>query len=195
MNGRGVDGDGLTEMEKNSYKPYPCGIVIHPAIDGCSQLRSEGLRPDDIESITLKVHPLVLELTGRKNPKDGLEAKFSVYFGAACGLLFGKATPAEYTDEIVKETATLRDRITATVDDSLRPDECHISVQTASDIREKHVEHAVGSLANPMSNEQFRQKFDGQIAPVKGEDVSARLFSALEQIWNAEDVGKIVRVD
>lgn len=137
----------------------------------------------------------MLELTGRKYPKDGLEAKFSVYFGAACGLLFGKATPTEYTDEVVKETATLRDRITATVDNSLRPDECHISVQTASEIREKHVEHAVGSLANPMSNEQFKQKFEGQIASVVGADACARLFSALEQIWNAEDVGKIVRLD
>lgn len=182
-------------MEKNSYKPYPCGIVIHPAIDGCSQLKAEGVRVDEIESITLKVHPLVIELTGRKYPKDGLEAKFSVYFGAACGLLFGKATPSEYTDEFVKQTASLRDRTTAVVDPDVRPDECHITVQTAGGTREKHIEHAVGSLANPMSDEQFRQKFDGQVVSVVGESACDRLFSALGQTWNTEDVGRVIRLN
>jgi 2-methylcitrate dehydratase PrpD len=27
------------EISVNSYKPFPCGVVIHPAIDGCLQLR------------------------------------------------------------------------------------------------------------------------------------------------------------
>lgn len=182
-------------MEKNSYKPYPCGIVIHPAIDGCSQLKSEGVRADEIESVILTVHPLVLELTGRKYPKDSLEAKFSVYFGAACGLLFGKATPAEYTDEVVQQTAGLRERTTATVDQSMRPDECHIAVQTATGLHEKHVEHAVGSLANPMSDEQFRRKFDDQVEPVIGATACAELFSDLAQISKAEDVRSIIRLD
>ena len=27
------------EISLNTYKPFACGIVIHPAIDGCVQLR------------------------------------------------------------------------------------------------------------------------------------------------------------
>ena len=46
-------------------------------------------------------------MTG-KTPHDGIEAKFSIYHGAACGLLFGKATPAECEDEVVVQTAELR---------------------------------------------------------------------------------------
>ena len=34
---------------------------------------------------------LVLELTGKKEPADGLQAKFSVYHGCAAGLIFGQA--------------------------------------------------------------------------------------------------------
>src|SRR5688572_17141854 len=29
------------EIAANSYKPYACGVVIHPAIDGCIQLRNQ----------------------------------------------------------------------------------------------------------------------------------------------------------
>ena len=32
--GTGADGDMKWEVEKNSFKPFPCGIVINPAIDG-----------------------------------------------------------------------------------------------------------------------------------------------------------------
>ena len=66
--------------------------MIHPSIDACSQLRAQGVKPEQIERIELKVHSLVLELTGKKEPKDGLEAKFSVYHGCAAGLMVGQAT-------------------------------------------------------------------------------------------------------
>src|SRR5690606_2833388 len=29
------------EADLNSYKPFACGIVIHPTIDGCCQLREK----------------------------------------------------------------------------------------------------------------------------------------------------------
>ncbi|HLS87702.1 MAG TPA: MmgE/PrpD family protein, partial [Burkholderiales bacterium] len=71
------------EAALNSYKPFACGIVIHPTIDGCRQLR-EALGADvgSIASVELEVHPLVLELTGKKAPRTGLETKFSVYHAA-----------------------------------------------------------------------------------------------------------------
>ncbi len=68
--------DGLGERWEaglNSYKPFACGIVIHPTIDGCIQLRDElGDDVARIESVALRAHPLVLELTGKTEPKTGL---------------------------------------------------------------------------------------------------------------------------
>ncbi|HZI82475.1 MAG TPA: MmgE/PrpD family protein, partial [Casimicrobiaceae bacterium] len=63
-----TEGLGETwELDANSYKPFACGVVVHPAIDGCLQLRAEHrLAPPAIEAIELRVHPLVLELTGKK---------------------------------------------------------------------------------------------------------------------------------
>jgi len=77
------------EISFNSYKPFACGIVIHPSIDACVQLRERGVKPEQVARIELKVHSLVLELTGKKEPADGLQGKFSVYHGCAAGLVFG----------------------------------------------------------------------------------------------------------
>src|SRR6059058_3446905 len=79
------------EISFNTYKPFACGIVIHPTIDAATQLRAQGVKPDDVERVELKVHSLVLELTGKKEPQDGLQGKFSVYHGFAAGLMFGRA--------------------------------------------------------------------------------------------------------
>jgi 2-methylcitrate dehydratase PrpD len=48
---------GLREhwvFAKNTYKPYPRGIVLHSLVDGCLQLKREhALFPADIGSITV----------------------------------------------------------------------------------------------------------------------------------------------
>jgi 2-methylcitrate dehydratase PrpD len=69
------------EIALNTFKPFACGIVIHPSIDACVQLREQGVTPEQVERIELKVHSLVPELTGKTEPADGLQAKFSVYYG------------------------------------------------------------------------------------------------------------------
>ncbi|MEO8679036.1 MAG: MmgE/PrpD family protein, partial [Vicinamibacterales bacterium] len=88
------------EILFNTYKPFACGIVIHPAIDACLQLRNEHtLTADQIERIDLRVHPLVLELTGKKTPQTGLEGKFSVYFAAALAIVQGSAGMRDFSDQ------------------------------------------------------------------------------------------------
>ncbi|KAF4494147.1 immune-responsive 1 [Fusarium agapanthi] len=157
---------GRWEILRNSFKPFPCGIVIHPAIDACVQLHAllirEGHSPSQIESVTVQVHPLVLELTGKKTPKDGLEAKFSVYHSGACGLLLGRATPSEYQDNVVLDPAVIaiRDRITANIDTSIAADSAKVSVALQSgEVFTKYVEHAIGSRENPLSDEKLQEKF------------------------------------
>ncbi len=76
------------EAALNTYKPFACGIVMHPAIDAAIQLRNENkLTAEQIERVDLKVHPLVIELTGKKTPREGLEGKFSIYHAVAVALV------------------------------------------------------------------------------------------------------------
>ena len=179
------------EISCNSYKPFACGIVIHPSIDACVQLREQGVRPADVARIELKVHSLVLELTGKKTPADGLQAKFSVYHGCAAGLTFGRAAEDEFSDAVVNraDMVALRAKVVATVDDAI--DEASAGVTAVlNDGRRVHVfvEHAIGSLQKPMSDAQLEGKFHGLSDPVLGAAASSRLIAACWQVGGAADL-------
>jgi 2-methylcitrate dehydratase PrpD len=179
------------EISFNSYKPFACGIVIHPSIDACAQLRAQGVTPEQVERIELKVHSLVLELTGKKEPADGLQAKFSVYHGCAAGLTFGRAAEEEFSDDVVNrpDMVALRRKVVATVDDSI--DEASADVTAVlNDGRRVHVfvEHAIGSLQNPMTDDQLEAKFHGLSDAVLGADKTAALLQACWALGDAPDV-------
>src|SRR4051812_42937611 len=117
------------EISFNTYKPFACGIVIHPSIDAATQLKDKGVTPEQVERIELRVHSLVLELTGRKEPKDGLQGKFSVYHGCAVGLTYGRAGESEYADDVVTDprVVDIRNKVVATVDDSISEEAAHVT--------------------------------------------------------------------
>jgi 2-methylcitrate dehydratase PrpD len=184
------------EISFNTYKPFACGIVIHPSIDGCVQLRNaHGLRAGDVERVDLKVHSLVLELTGKKAPRTGLEGKFSVFHACAAGLLYGQAGEAEFADAVVAspEVIALRDRIHATVDASVAEEAADVTV-TTRDGRKLHVlvEHAIGSLQRPMSDADLDRKFHGLVDPVLGTARADDLIAQFARLAQAKDVRAIV---
>ena len=191
-------GDALGErfeISYNAYKPFACGIVIHPSIDGCVQLRDrDGLRADAIARVALKVHPLVLELTGKRTPRTGLEAKFSVYHACAAGILFGQAGEAEFEDDIVlrPDVIALRDRIDATADPGIAEDAAEVTV-TLVDGRTLHafVPHAIGSLERPMDDAALARKFHGLVDPVLGTARADTLLAMLATIAQAPDLHRL----
>ncbi|KIW94631.1 uncharacterized protein Z519_04607 [Cladophialophora bantiana CBS 173.52] len=189
------------ETEKNSFKPFPCGIVVHPIIDGCIQLhrdmQEQGLSAREIKSVKCKVHPLVLELTGKKTPQDGLQAKFSVYHGGAVGLVLGKAGPTQYEDNVVTspEIVSVRDKIAATADATLGADEAEIVVEftSTSSALTRHVKHAIGSLEVPMTDAQLHEKFIDQVSPVLGTEGARKASDAALALRAVADVAGMAK--
>ena len=185
------------EISFNAYKPFACGIVIHPSIDACAQLRAQGVTPGQIERIELKVHSLVLELTGKKEPADGLQAKFSVYHGCAAGLSFGRAAEDEFADDIVNraDMVALRRKVVATVDDNIGEASADVTAEL-TDGRRVHVfvEHAIGSLARPMTDAQLDAKFHGMADAVLGTARSSALISACWDVGAAADLRALARL-
>ncbi len=188
---------GTWEVLANTYKPFACGIVTHPTIDGCIQLRNEvGLQADAIARVELDVHPLVLELTGNKTPGTGLEAKFSVYHSAAVALIDGAAGQRQYSDDRVRDphVIRLRDSVSARVGAGLHEDQARITIRLHDGtVFETFVEHAVGSQARPMSDAALEAKFRGLAGGVLSNAETDRL---IEQCWNigkAPDVADVAR--
>jgi len=137
----------------------------------------------------------VLELTGKKEPLDGLQAKFSVYHGCAAGLTFGRAAEEEFSDEVVNraDMVALRRKVVATVDDSI--DEASADVTAVlKDGRSVHVfvEHAIGSLQNPMSDAQLEAKFQGLSDAILGAGRTSELIKACWALGAEASVGTVI---
>jgi 2-methylcitrate dehydratase PrpD len=177
------------EAALNTYKPFACGIVIHPALDAAIQLRNEyQLKPDQIAEVRLRVHPLVLELTGKKTPKTGLEGKFSIYHSVAIALLQGAAGERQYSDQAVRDPAVvaLRGKVVATVDPAIKPQQVDITI-VLTDGRElhKYIQHAIGSVEVPMTDAQLEAKFSDLAEGI----LSAQQTRALiDTCWKVEQL-------
>jgi 2-methylcitrate dehydratase PrpD len=186
---------GTYEISINTYKPFACGIVIHPAIDACVQLRNEHqLTADRIERIDLRVHPLVLELTGKKTPATGLESKFSVYFAAALAIVRGSAGVNDFSDENARNPSivALRDRVAATVDPTIKEEQVRATVTLKDGRRlEKFVEHVVGSLERPMSDRDLEAKFAGLVEGVLPPAQAGRLR---DLCWKVETLSNVAEL-
>jgi 2-methylcitrate dehydratase PrpD len=180
------------ETALNTYKPFACGIVIHPVIDACIQLRNENkLDPNQIQEITLKVHPLVLELTGKKNPKEGLEGKFSVYHAAAVAIIDGKASQRQFSDQAVRDPkiVALRDKVTAVVDTTVKEEQADVTIMlTGGRILHKFVKQAVGSVENPMRDADLEAKLMDLAQGILPEAQAKRL---IETCWKVEDLPRV----
>ncbi len=164
--------DGLGEewvLESNSFKPYPCGIVSHPAIDAGIALHDKLESVREVAKVEVKCHPLVTELTGNPNPRNGLEAKFSTVHGIASGIKDGQVGLAQYADDAVRSPAltALRDKVVLVVDSAMARDQAMAIVTTVNGtIISERTGHARGSLRRPLSDQELLAKVTALVDPV-----------------------------
>ncbi len=185
------------ELLSNMYKPYACGLVVHAAIDGCIEIcRSHNLAPDAIEAVELTVSPLVLRLTGNTEPQSGLEGKFSVYHAVSAAIVHGAAGEAQFSDACVRDPRVIavRSRVSAREDSAIGRTEARVTIRTRDGrTLSRHVEHALGTLARPMSDADLEAKFRGLVQEVLA---PARLEEVIRLCWKIselEDAGALAR--
>ena len=194
----GEDLGARFEILRNTYKPYPCGVVIHPIIDACLELRrTHAMRATDIASVSVRVAPKALALTDRRHPKNGLEARVSLQHWVAVALIRGTARIEDMdTDGAVLEPTIVRfqDKVETVGDDAMATDGAEVIVKL-QDGRSLvgRVEHCIGSASRPMSDSDLEQKFIGLAEAVIG---PLRSLQVLDMCWGVErlpDVGALAR--
>jgi 2-methylcitrate dehydratase PrpD len=184
------------DLRENTYKPFPCGIVIHPTIDACIQIsRAHAFKPKDIAAVTLRVAPLVLDLCNKKDIKVGLEGKFSVFHAAAIGLVRGKAGLREFTDETVNDpdVKAVRMMTQATADSSVAEDAVQVEVELKGGQRiSQRVDHAIGNLGRPMTDRELEEKFRDQASLVLPAQQVNELIALCWKTGDLADVRQLV---
>jgi 2-methylcitrate dehydratase PrpD len=173
-------------IESNGHKPYACGVVLHPLIDAVIAIRNrDKIDPAAVSEIALRVHPMVLSITGVVEPSTGLQSKFSTLHSAAVALIDGAAGMAQYTDAKATDpaVAALRRKVTPVADETLRKDEAHAVIVAGGQRHGVHIAHASGTAANPMSDAQIEAKFLSNAVPVIGAERAKR---AVDWVWSLE---------
>ena len=186
------------ELLSLTYKPYPCGVAIHPVIDAARQILDQGpLHPDEISTCEISVHPIGLILTARLHPTSALEAQVSIPHWIAATLLHGTAGLSEATEECVHDPAiaALRARVKLRGDERIPPTGAAIRIVMADGrILETSLEHCRGSVERPMSEGDLEEKFVGQAMPIIGPKNVSRVIEMCRAVEAMEDVGAIARV-
>ncbi len=184
------------EITRNGYKPYACGVVLHPILDAMVALGGKRLlTPDAIGRIEARVHPIAVRITGLGDPKTGLQSKFSIYHASAVAYLDRGAGIAQFSDAraAAADVAALRDKITVSTDESLRKDEARATLVTASGERiEAHVAHASGTVDNPMSDRALEDKFIANATLALGDDRARQIAATAWQLDKLGDAREII---
>jgi 2-methylcitrate dehydratase PrpD len=170
----------------NSVKPYSCGVVTHPLIDSVITLRREhGLTAEQVVTIEAAVHPLVINLTGKQEPRAGLEGKFSAYHCAAVALIDGVCGPDQFTDARVNDPAVvdLRRKVRLNANPGIAEHEAEVCV-TLSDGRclTIHIPFHQGTPENPVTDQALQAKFSSLASLSLPAERAEQIIARVEQV-------------
>jgi 2-methylcitrate dehydratase PrpD len=180
----------------NGYKPYPCGVVAHAAIDAILQLRTDAPADDAPVTLHLTVSPETVRLMGNPSPASGLEAKFSVAYAVAVAWADGTVLPGAFDDAAVTEPAyqALLRTVEVETSDAVAQDEAICRARTRSGwTGTAHVEHARGTRARPLDDLELQAKFRAA-CEVGGSDRAERLIDAVDRLedLNARELTQLL---
>jgi 2-methylcitrate dehydratase PrpD len=185
------------QIRYNTYKPYPCGIVVHPTIDGAIELhRAHHPDPDSIKTVRVRVNPLVLDLCNKRNITQGLDSKYSIYHSAALGLVRGKAGIHEFSDAAANDPVIrrVRELVVPIGDPSITEDQSHIDVElTDGRTLSYFVKESLGNIRRPLSDAQLEGKFRDQAVPTLSASKVDALIGLCWKIDQLDDVNELVR--
>jgi len=138
----------------------------------------------------------VRDLTGNRTPQTGLEGKFSVYHAVSAAIIHGAAGEAQFSEACVHDprVVAVRNRVSAKVDPAIGRTEARVTIHTRDGrALSRHVEHARGTLARPMSDADLEAKFRGLASEVLPDAQIEEIIKLCWQLPALGDAGALAR--
>ncbi|WP_246174435.1 MmgE/PrpD family protein [Bradyrhizobium paxllaeri] len=183
------------EISKNTYKPYPAGIVFHAVIDACFALRSRIGRIDQIEAVIVQGSALLLA-RGDRPVRNERDARVSIHHCVACSLLIGAAGVSEFARETVfrPDIAKFREKVRAELDGSMPDGAAHVSIRLASgETVAETVTSPRGSLADPLGDRDIEAKLRDGVRTGGSNWDAERIIEAVWQLDACDDIPSLMQ--
>ena len=189
-------------------KPFPCGGLLHTAIEAALHLRDQALpRLDRIASITIGATLHAVERVIDAYPWSEDSSRFSLKYLIPYALVHGPPMIEAFSAQAMADERirAMAERVEAVVDDEFAgvtgsgysPSRVTIVFEDGGRLEEV-VTHASGSMEAPMSEDQIRKKFLSCAARAAGEPTAAELYATFRNFRdrpNLEDLWPLLRAD
>ncbi len=167
VNWRALDGETPQhwQLQRNTYKPYPCGVVLNPVIDACLDIAATpafvARGTDAIAHIEVTGHPLLRQRTDRPDVNNGRLSQVSAQHAVGVALTRQRAGLAEFSDAAVADARVrvLGAKLAFRDDAAMSIDSAHLRVRYADGVAlETRIATARGSLNKPMTDTELTAK-------------------------------------
>jgi 2-methylcitrate dehydratase PrpD len=193
------------EMEDTSIKVHSCCRFSAPLADCGVDLYKRGVKPEDVESILAKVNKYSIKVLcvpeeRKYNPETEVDAQFSLPYAIACGMVKGRESLFEFTEEAIKNEAVraLMQKVKYVLDPEAeavypRYYPCTVIVKT-KDGREivSHVDYPKGDPENPVNFDETIVKFQLFAGQTIGKNKSDRVIEYVRDLDKLDDIGKLI---
>jgi 2-methylcitrate dehydratase PrpD len=183
------------KITQTYLKPYPSCRHIHGPIDVTFELRSEGIKPEDVHRIVVETYQNAA-YHDNVDINNLLDAQMSIPFGVATALVHGSAELAEFDpglatdsemESVIKKTEVVATDEMEDKYPETRP--ATVVFETTDGNRfERVVEYPSGAAERPLSKDRLASKF---------RDLSDDVLSAEEQsaiLERAFDITEVASV-
>jgi 2-methylcitrate dehydratase PrpD len=203
--------DGLGSeycMLKNRIKPYACCGAIIPGVDAMREiLKQRAVRPDEVKSITVGMENRALGHVGSvgPEPKDITSAQFSSQFALGLAVAKGRnnfhayyeAMKGGFSDAdvtaVAKKVSLVHDDEAEAIYPTTRLGK--VTLETTDGKRySAKVFHPRGSPENPLSEEEFEEKFYDLAGTVLDSGRARNLLHAIQNLETMTDTSELAEM-
>ena len=181
------------EIMATSYKPYPCGFVIHPVLDCVLDWRRDHPAVEATR-VVVRGNPLLAHRTDRPDISTGRESQVSVQHAVAAALVHGAAGLDQFTDACVGDprVKALRGKVEVLRDESFSTIAAAVDVTVADGVVHRLSQSAArGSEANPMSDSDLEAKLRTVAASWRPRADITPLIDAIWALDQRDDVSRL----
>jgi 2-methylcitrate dehydratase PrpD len=173
-----------------SYKPYPCGFVIHPVLDCVLDWRRDHPTADVVR-VVVRGNPLLSIRADRPDVSTGREAQVSVQHAVAAALVTKQAGLDQFTDACVRdpEVLKMRSKVEVLRDERFSTVAAAVEITTV-DGKTFNLEQSAarGSDANPLSDSDLEAKLRRAASGWDSRYDTAPLIDAIWALDQSADV-------
>lgn len=188
---------GAFDIRDNLFKYHAACYLTHSTIEAARALHAEdGLRPEAVAAVTVRVQPGHLRVCNIPDPETGLETKFSLRHTCALGLSgIDTAALETYSDAMARDPAliALRERVRVETDREMGETAAVVTVETQDGRRlERSADVGVPMRDLDAQWQRLTAKFHSLVSPLLGAARTEELVARIARLEESADVAALL---